>query len=217
MASQDDTREKAQMEIFGLMEFSETNRSNKYEPDSKKIIAGREITNEQKTKPELYLKKNKKTGIYEPKRKTSISTARGFDPNKAAEWKAKTNVFTFSEFKGYDYDDTWNEHYVGTYADLEPWIEEKVIKPFYEGRKPRKNTDGYYGMGEYEKNILPVILKHCNLSEADLKRIRHTMEVGNALNDPKIPWNYIKKNFTKVKNEKEFDDYCLSLINKGLI
>ena len=72
-------------------------------------------------------------------------------------------------------------------------------------------------MGEYEKNILPVILKHCHLSEADLKRLRHTMEVGNALNDPKIPWSYIKKNFTKVKSEKESDDYCLSLINKGLI
>ena len=211
MASQDDTREKDQMKINGLTEFSETNRGNQYWPDSKKIVAGHQFNVEQKTKPELRLEKGK------PKKKYGISTARGFDPHKAEEWKAKIDVFLFSEYKGTDYDGTWSDHYVATYAEVEPWIEEKVLIPFFEGRKPRKNSLGYYGMKEYEENIFPVILKHCHLSESDTKRLHHTMEVGNALNDPKMSWNYVRKNFTKVTSEKDFNDYCLSLINKELI
>ncbi len=208
MAAQDDVREKSQMKLFGLSEFSETNRSNKYEPDAKKMVNGKLVTIELKTKPEKQLKLNKKTGLREIKNKTGLSTARGFNPHKMEEWKAKTDVYIFSEYSGTDFDGSWQEHYAMTYEDLEPWLIEKVATPFYEGRQPKKNSLGYYGMKEYEKHILPLIKD--KFSEADLKRIEHTLEVGTSLNDPKMSWTYIRRHGTRIYSQYDVDDFCLS-------
>lgn len=208
MAAQDDIREKSQMKLFGLIELSETNRSNTYKPDGKKIIDGKEVTYELKTGPEKYLKLNKKTGLRERKNKTSLSTARGFNPYKMDEWKTKTDLYIFSLYSGLDFNGSWKEHWIMTYEDLEPWLIEKVATPFYEGRKPRKNSPGYYGMKEYEEHILPLIKDR--LSEEDLKRVEHTLEVGTSLNDPPLPWSYIKKHGTRVYGEKDIDDFYRS-------
>jgi len=208
MAAQDDVREKSQMKLFGLSEFSETNRSNKYEPDAKKMINGKLITIELKTKPKKHKVKNKKTGLREIKNKSDLSTARGFNPYKMEEWKTKTDIYIFSEYSGMDFDGSWEEHYAMTYEDLEPWLIEKVATPFYEGRQPKKNSLGYYGMKEYEKHILPLIKD--KFSEADLKRIEHTLEVGTSLNDPKVSWTYIRRHGTRIYSEKGIDDFYRS-------
>jgi len=193
MSSQDDAREKAQKTLFGVKDYSSTGRGNTYTPDGKLFIGDKPYTIEFKSKPQT---------------KGDVSTARGFKPSKAKEWKDQTDVFVFSEFEGKDFNGNFIEHYALTYDDLHPIIEEKVIRPFNEVRPPRKNSDGYYGMKEFERNVLP-LLEEEDFSSADIKRIAHTMEVGTSLNDPKFRWKEIQKRGTQIHTPEDLRDFCL--------
>jgi hypothetical protein len=198
--AQDDIREKAQIKHFGLSEFSETNRGNQYWPDAKIVIDGKEVTIELKTKPEFVMRKGSL------KSKRDVSTARGFGPKKAQEWKKKTNIFLFSEYSGHEWNGCFTDHYALTYDALEPWIKQKVLKPYNEGRKK------YFGLNEYQQKLMPLIQN--GLSSEDIERLKYTLENGNSLNDPKIPWNYIVENGWKVDNTQHIENYWRK-IGKG--
>ena len=197
--SQDNSREKAVIRHFGLSETSDTNRSNKYEADAQLCIGNKKIRFELKSKPEL---KNSK-GKLIPKR--DVSTARGFSPHKAKEWETKSDIFIFSEYAGNKFTGDFKSHYALKYSDLKPFIDEKVIKPFNEGRPPSSISDGYYGYWEFENEVLPLI--EGSLSSKDIKRLKHTIYVGTSLNDPKIPWKYITKNGTPLKTKADLISY----------
>jgi len=191
--AQDDVREKAQIKHFGLSDFSETNRGNQYWPDAKTFIDNEEVTVELKTKPEFVIRKNKL------KSKNDVSTARGFGLKKVEEWKKKTNIFVFSEYSGAKWNGNFNEHYALTLDALDPWIQEKVVKPFNEGRKK------YFGSIEAKTKILPLL--EGQIDEEDLGRLFYTIEVGTSLNDPKIPWKYIKEHGQKINNRQDLENY----------
>ena len=201
MASQDDVREKAQKELFGISDYSETGRSDVYTPDGKKSIGGNEFTIELKTKPEC-----SGTG----KKKYGFSTARNFGNKKVEDWR-KVNVFIFSEFAGADFNGIFTRHIAISYDDLFPILEKKVLKPYREGRQPRWNSDGYYGMEEFEKNILPLL---GNLSPEDVKRVTHTIEVGTSLNDPKFTWNELSARGTMIESEEDLSVFCKGLLSR---
>jgi hypothetical protein len=196
--AQDDIREKAQIKHFGLSDFSETNRGNQYWPDAKTVFSSsdREVTVELKTKPEFVLSKKSL------KSKNDVSTARGFGPKKAKEWKKKTDIFIFSEYSGAKWNGNFNEHYALTPDALDPWIQEKVVKPFNEGRKK------YFGFSEAKAKILPLLKGQ--IGEEDLERLFYTIEVGTSLNDPKIPWKYIKEHGQKINNRQDLENYWRS-------
>tara|TARA_R100001594_G_scaffold134284_1_gene175379 strand:+ start:161 stop:772 length:612 start_codon:yes stop_codon:yes gene_type:complete len=197
--SQDNSREIAVIRHFGLSETSDTNRSNEYRADAKLTVGNKVVRIELKSKPELKYRKGKLV------RKRDVSTARGFSPHKANEWKTKADLFIFSEYTGNEFVDEFNEHYVLKYSDLSEFINQKVIKPFNEGRPPSARSDGYYGYGEFEKKVLPLL--EGSFSEKDIKRLKHTIYVGTSLNDPKIPWDYIRKNGTLVNNRADLVSY----------
>ena len=195
--SQDNSREEAVIDHFGLEQYSCVNRSNKYEPDAKTIIDKRNYTFELKSKPEL-----KPNG----KRKTDVSTARGFNPKKAKEWKKKVSGgFIFSEYEGAQFNGVFNAHYALTYEQLHPIIEEKVINPFNHGRPRTKKSVGYIGMKEYERWFKPLALATGNHSLR--LKLEHTLEAGASLNDPKFPWKFIKENGTLIKNRKDLEAF----------
>ena len=199
--AQDDQREKAQIELFNLENFSITNRGNQYWPDAKTIIDNQEVTIELKTKPQFTMQKGKLV------RKTGVSTARGFGPKKAAEWKKKTDLFLFSETTGTKFTGDFNKHLVGTYKDIEPLIEKRVIKPFNEGRSASARSEGYFGYEEFLKKVMPTILEHGSLTQVDVKRLLHTIEVGTSLNDPKFSWKELEKVCVPIENKQDIINF----------
>ena len=203
MSNQDDSREISQKQLFGITDFSETGRSSGYVPDGYKVINNTKLILELKSMAEEGISKGKIV------KKSGISTARGFGEQKVHTLRM-VDAFLFSKHKGNDFDNNWMEHYILTYAQLLPILEEKVIKPYNEGRKPRKNSRGYFGVKEFEQTCLPFL---SNLSPEDQDRLMHTIEVGASLNDPKIPWKYIQQNGTQIRIEKDLDDF-LSKIDK---
>ena len=191
MSVQDDSREKEQIKIFGLEEFSKTNRGSEHWPDASLKISDVEYFIELKSKPKYHYPKGKKSN------KTSFSTARGFGPHKVEEWDSKTHFFVIGEHE----EGVFDEQYAITFQALYSEIEKKVLKPYKEGRKPRKNSDGYYGVKPFHDIIVPVVEEHLTANE--LKQFIHTFENGARLNDPKFSWAYIKKHGTMVKNKND--------------
>ena len=185
MSSQDDSREKAQKALFDVEDYSLTGRGRTYTPDAKLLTATKEYTIEFKSKPQT---------------KSEFSTARGFGAAKAQEWEDKTDVFVFSEFEGTDFNGNFTEHYALTYDDLRPIIEDKVLKPYYEGRKK------YLGMREWEDVVQPLLN---SLPEDMINRIQYTLQRGTSLNDPKFPWAYIKEHGTHIKTAEDLKRFCL--------
>ena len=213
MASQDDVRENAQKKLFDLSNFSESGRGNVYTPDGTTTVEGQTFTFELKSKPQKKRAWNKKKQEHVISNVSSVSTARGFGAKKVDEWEEQVDIFLFSEFSGIDFDGTFKEHIAATYDDIFPIIEEKVLTPYNEGRAPRHNSDGYFGMKEYEEKILPILERM--MTQEDVIRFTHTMEVGNALNDPKFPWKKIKEVGTTISNKEDLEAYCKDLLNKG--
>jgi len=206
MASQDDIRENAQKEFFGVSDYSATGRSSGYIPDGIKEINGNVFVIEFKTKPQYGMSKGKQI------RKTGVSTARQFGRKKVEDWREQVDVFVFSEFEGVDFNGDFTEHVALSFADLEPILENKVLKPYNEGRQPSKRSAGYYGMAEYEKNILPLL---SNFSPEDVKRITHTFEVGTSLNDPHFSWKDLVAHGTMIENEEDLNLFCERLLSRG--
>lgn len=185
MASQDDSREKAQKLLFEVEDYSSSGRGNTYTPDGKLLVDDNEFTIEFKSKPQT---------------KSSVSTARGFGAAKAQEWEDKTDVFVFSEFEGEDFNGNFTEHYALTYDDLRPIVESKVLKPYFEGRKR------YLGMREWEEIVKPFL---DSLPQEMVERIQYTLERGTAINDPKFPWKEIKARGAQVKTPEDLKNFCL--------
>ena len=73
-----------------------------------------------------------------------------FGSKKVEAWQKSTDVFVFSEFFGTDFAGEFKEHHVLSLDDIDPMLEERVLKPFNEGRKPSKRSPGYFGMKEFE-------------------------------------------------------------------
>lgn len=201
MASQDDERENAQKELFGVSDYSLTGRSDVYTPDGTKEVGGKKFTIELKTKPQCSASGKKKYGF---------STARNFGNKKVEDWR-QVNVFIFSEFEGDNFNGNFTRHVALSYDDLYPILEKKVLKPYNEGRVPRWNSDGYYGVGEFEKNVLPHL---GHLSPEDIKRITHTVEVGTSLNDPKFTWNELSACGEPIESEEDLSVFCEGLLSR---
>ena len=202
MASQDDVREKAQKELFGVLDYSDTGRSQVYTPDGVLQVGSHTFNVEFKTKAQYGMSEGKRVN------KTGVSTARGFGSKKVKAWQESTDVFVFSEFHGTDFAGEWKEHHVLSLDDIDPMLEERVLKPFNEGRKPSKRSPGYFGMKEFEEKIAPH-LPSLGLSEEDVLRFRHTIEAGASINDPKFPWKEIKERGTQITDRRDLVSFCL--------
>jgi len=213
MSNQDDSREKAQIRHFGLEKFNEGNRGQEYNPDALLREGDETYSLELKSSPDKrratkYLNKGKpnEEKVKYITNKTNVSTARGFGSPKAYDWKKKLEYggVVFSKYPGLIFDDrTFMEHWYVSIEKLWPWIDEKVIKPYNDGRQPSARSAGYYGYEEAEREILPYLT---HLSEANQERLMHTIAVGTALNDPKIPWKYIKENGVQCKDREALLD-----------
>jgi hypothetical protein len=207
MASQDDIRENAQKELFGVSDYSDTGRGNGYTPDGKKTIGGKDFSIEFKTKPEYGI--NNTTG--KRVNKSGFSTARQFGNKKVEDWREQVDVFVFSEFEGADFNGNFTRHVALSFDDLYPILEDKVLKPYNEGRAPSKRSSGYYGVGEFEKNVLPHL---GHLSPEDIKRITHTIEVGTSLNDPKFSIKDLLAHGTMIESEEDLSVFCEGLLSR---
>jgi len=211
--SQDDSREKAVIEEFELLPFKgdQESRDARYVPDAIIVVDGEEVTVELKSKPELRTVKRKKDGTLYYPRKSDVSTARGFGAKKVEDWRRETKIFIFSEYEGTKFDPN-NPNFIGHYAitfeDLFPHIEQKVLKPYNEGRVARHNSDGYIGVVDYYNIIRPALEGQGVLTEAQLKALDHTIEVGTSLNDPKFSWKYIEKHGTRIVTRQDLEDFC---------
>lgn len=205
MASQDDIRENAQKKLFGVSDYSDTGRSSGYTPDGRKNVGGKEFRIEFKTKPQYGISKGKRV------KKTGFSTARQFGNKKVEDWREQVDVFVFSEFEGVDFNGNFTQHVALSFDDLYPIIEDKVLKPYNEGRAPSKRSAGYYGMREFEEEVLP-LLGH--LSREDIKRLTHTIEVGTSLNDPKFTWKALVEHGTMIESEEDLNVFCERLLSR---
>ncbi len=207
MARQDDIRENAQKELFGVSDYSDTGRSSGYTPDGKKTIGGKDFSIEFKTKPQYGISKGKRVN------KTGFSTARQFGNKKVEDWREQVDVFVFSEFEGADFNGNFTRHVALSFDDLYPILEDKILKPYNEGRAPSKRSAGYYGVGEFEKNVL-TYLGH--ISPEDIKRITHTIEVGTSLNDPKFSIKDLLAHGTMIESEEDLSVFCERLLSPRL-
>ena len=201
MASQDDIRENAQKLLFGLEDYSSSGRGNTYTPDAILWVGSWWFTLELKSKPELRWDSKSQS----LKKAYGVSTARGFGAPKAQEWERKIDAFLFSEFEGKDFNDNFTEHYVLTYDHLRPVVEDKVLKPYFEGRKR------YLGMREWDEIAKPLL---GSLPQEMVERMQYTLERGTALNDPKFPWKEIKARGTLVSTREELEEFCLEHCTK---
>jgi len=202
MASQDDERENAQKELFGISDYSETGRSDVYTPDGIKEVGSKKFTIELKTKPEYNASGKKKYGF---------STARKFGSKKVEDWR-QVSTFIFSEYKGPDFDGTFTRHIAISYDDLFPILEKQVLNPYNNGREPSKRSAGYYGAREFETNVLPLLEGH--LSPEDVKRITHTVEVGTSLNDPQFSIKDLLAHGTVIESEEDLSVFCEGLLSR---
>tara|TARA_R100000008_G_scaffold82030_1_gene65851 strand:- start:481 stop:1113 length:633 start_codon:yes stop_codon:yes gene_type:complete len=202
--AQDDSREKAVIRHFGLKEYSNTNRGNQYWPDAKIDVDGLEYALELKSKPEYV----KQKGIL--KKKSDLSTARDFGPEKVKEWEEKVDVFLFSESEDRDFNGFFTEHYALTFEDLYPWLDDKVIK------RVRNGSKTFYPMGKFYEEIIPFLKENkesiCETDEG-LDRLIRTMKKGTSLNDPKIPWKFIRDNGTLIKDRNDLINFIREKFN----
>jgi len=209
--AQDDSREKAAISAFDLSPYKGDleSRDARYVPDAYIVVDGERVTIELKSKPEKRTVTRKDKTTYESP-KSDVSTARGFGEKKVNDWKRETDVFLFSEYAGVKFnpeEPNFTEHYAITFDDLLPHIEEKVLKPYREGRSPRWNSDGYIGLDKYYDVIRPLLVEKSELSEQELKSLDQTIKVGASLNDPKFRWTYIKEYGTLISSRKDLEDF----------
>jgi hypothetical protein len=209
--AQDDSREKAVISAFDLSPYKGDleSRDARYVPDAYIVVDGERVTIELKSKPQKRTVTRKDKTTYEAP-KSDVSTARGFGEKKVNDWKRETNMFLFSEYEGLKFNSeepNFTEHYAITFDDLMPHIEEKVLKPYREGRAPRWNSDGYIGLDRYYDVIRPLLAEKSELSEQELKSLDQTIKVGASLNDPKFRWAYIKEHGTLISSRKDLEDF----------
>lgn len=131
--SQDDLAEKSLLSILGLTEVK-SGRGGKYIPDGKISIGNLETFFELKHSPELKMSDGKE------KKKTSLSTSRGFSPFKVLEHLKESQIWAFGQCSGLrldrqNPDDDWIKLVFVPTRELMPLYVKTVLVPFYEGRE----------------------------------------------------------------------------------
>ena len=156
---------------------------------------------ELKSAPTKQLVKDRKTGEKKIVNKNIFTTARGFGQKKVDDWERETDAFVFSRFEGADFDgQTWESHHAGTFKDIYPFLKEKVLDPYYNGREATHNSVGYFGVAEFEDDLLPLIE---GWDPERVERLRHTIEVGASINDPKLNAKKLKAALTPIETEAD--------------
>lgn len=123
--------------------------------------------------------------------KNQVSTARGVNLSKINEWR-KVHLWIFSKHEN---NILVNDHYVLTPPQMEAFFkkcEEKL------GAGSKKLA----GLNDWRK--ASVILKENGLDAEILNKLEYAFNhKGVALNDPKIPWSYVRQNGTKITSAAE--------------
>ena len=186
MSTQDNGREKRQIEMFGLKSKSRNNRGCKYLPDAELTIDGRTYNFELKSGS-----------------KNSFSTARGFSAEKIEEWK-KNDFFIFSQFDSKDRAQPFIKHVI---------CQPESLKFFFEKVTDAVNTKGHagkIGLSEWDKDIKPLLK---GLPSEFLQRVEKTVKVGAQYNDPKISLKKIIEHGGHVlDNEKPLKEQLVKFI-----
>lgn len=169
-ATQDDARERRQIELFDLIPLQ--GRSNKYIPDAKILIDGEEHRIELKTSDVI---------------RKQVSTARNITISKLDEYK---NVhWVFSQYRktknGFEFT---GEHYYAHGRQLKPWLD-KQQKTIMEGTK---TYGGLELWGEAKRHLQKL------LDESKITKLDNVFTKRGGLNDPKISWNEIKNMCVKI-------------------
>ena len=194
--AQDDSREKEQIKIFGLEEYSASNRGASYTPDAKLTVDG--------TTYEIELK----TGNVSRK---TFSTARGFDENKIKEWK-HNDVFIFSL---YEKDQTslgfrFCDHLMATPENLSFFFDHVIKTTMTEGHA------GKLGSSQYNALIRPHLAE--TVCPDVLKKFDKTVKVGCQYNDPKVSWKKLLMSgavlVDKQRPQEHLKEYLINLVDK---
>lgn len=159
--TQDDGREKKQIEIFGLQKKSKNNRGSKYLPDATITVGGKRYAIELKT------------GY-----KTSFSTARGMSRDKVESWKRENDFYIFSKYEKTEKGFEFKRHIACTNEHLKFFFDHVIDKVDVNGHA------GKVGLGEYASLVKPLL--EGALSKDLLDRVDKTVKVGTEYNDPKI-------------------------------
>jgi hypothetical protein len=181
--TQDDRREKEQIQMFGLNSLQ--GRSNKYIPDATLEVQGREY--------EIELK----TGDIERK---SVSTSRNVTLKTLdrysklwwifSEYQKETTGFSFT-----------GEHYILHGSQLQEWIDKQKVKLM-------TGTKAYAGINDWK--LCKEILQD-KVDEDVLERIDKCFR-NNGLNDPKISWKYIETHGIKL-HEQDMKQQIVDVIS----
>ncbi len=159
--TQDDSREKEQIEIFDLQKKSKNNRGSKYLPDASITVDGKKYAIELKT------------GY-----KNSFSTARGMSRDKIESWKKENDFYIFSKYEKTKKGFVFKRHVVCRNEHLQFFFDHVIDKVDVNGHA------GKVGLDEYDSLVKPLL--EGNLSKDLLNRVDKTIKVGTEYNDPKI-------------------------------
>ena len=157
--TQDDSREKKQIELFMLKELQ--GRSNKYIPDASVNIDGVEYFVELKS--------------YDAERQ-QVSTARNVTMHKISLWREV--MWVISEYKktegGFEFT---GEHHLCFPEDLDPWFKRQEEKLLH-GTKTYGGLNDWYAVRQAGTTF--------GLSQELLERVENVLTKRGGLNDPKI-------------------------------
>ena len=186
--TQDDARENKQIELFGIAPSQ--GRTNKYIHDGTITVQDKIYPIELKT--------------WDTKRRM-VSTARNVTLKKIDEWKQVYWILSEYEKMPAGFKFT-GEHYFMSAKQLKSWFDKQE-------KKILAGTKFYGGLNDWRnvKNIL----RENNVPNSTIDRLSNSfMNRVCGLNDPRIPWKYIKDHGTKINNNK-LKDHVRELLLKA--
>lgn len=124
--------------------------------------------------------------IYELKSTTRdrVSTARDVGPEHLKKWRQRNWIFGRGAYYGSTF--RFDETYLLTPAQLEPWFE--IIKAKITKDEPL-----------FERALR--VLADNGFSADECDRIRRAFRRGALLNDPKITWGYVKQHGVEIRDD----------------
>ena len=182
---QDDSRENAQIKLFGLERNSTTNRGSKYTSDAILKFGDKNLSVELKTSG-----------------KTSMGSARGMDREKIEEWKEENDLFIFSLFEKTEQQPgfCFTRHVACTAKELQWWFDFVIDKVCVSGHAGKVGLDEYYNGA---RKILEEAQNQGRIAPSFLERMDKTMKVGVKYNCPTININKLIKNGAKELDPKK--------------
>lgn len=169
--TQDDKREKEQINIFGLT--STSGRSNKYIHDADIEVDGKTFNIELKTSDLA---------------RGQVSTCRSFNLKKVRQYKQVWWVFSQYE-KTQAGNSLTGTHYLAHGVDLREWFDKQEAK-ILSGTKTYAGLGDWYDCKSLVENLLPA---------ETIEKLEETFrKKGCALNDPKIPWSEVERCGVKI-------------------